>query len=163
MAAFLEQSFIQPEFESRTYDFEGQLALDEDLYGPKVRVAGAEEISTSLTELVKLLKKQKPTPAEVAVVKEELKELQFPTDWKQVTNNRYIDSKSFGLNVLLDEVPMTAFVFSRAMELGRDLKAPIKSGDTFISLSSALSIARGGRKKRFLDLEQLEVVELVDE
>ena len=36
MAAFLEQSFIQPEFESRTYDFEGQLALDEDLYGPKV-------------------------------------------------------------------------------------------------------------------------------
>ena len=156
MSAFLEQSFIQPEFESRTYDFEGQLALDEDLYGPKVRVAGAEEISTSLTELVKLLKKQKPTPAEVAVVKDELKELQFPTDWNQVTDNRYIDGKSFGL----DEVPMTAFVYSRAMELGRDLKAPIKNGDTFISLSSALSIARGGRKNRLLDLEGLEVVEL---
>ena len=159
MSAFLEQSFIQPEFESRTYDFEGQLALDEDLYGPKVRVAGAEEISTSLTELVKLLKKQKPTPAEVAVVKEELKELQFPTDWKQVTRSQYIDGKSFGL----DEVPMTALVFSRAIELGRDLQAPIKNGDTFISLSSALSTARGGRRNRFLHLEQLEVVELVDE
>ena len=156
MSAFLEQSFIQPEFESRTYDFEGQLALDEDLYGPKVRVAGAEEISTSLTELVKLLKKQTPTVAEVAIVKEELKDLQFPTDWKQLTDNQYIDRRSF----LLDEVPMTAFVYSRAMELGRNLKAPIKNGDTFISLSSALSIARGGRQNRLLDLDELEVVQL---
>ena len=97
------------------------------------------------------------TEREVQRVKDEIQQLEYPTRWDQVTDIRYVDKKAFAE----DEVALTTLVYSKAIEMKRSLKKPIKLLDnTFQSLPIALSRARGGRTERYLDLQTLNMVTL---
>ena len=90
------------------------------------------------------------------VIKQELKTIQFPTKWQDVSAKQYVKRSDFRL----DRLPLTALVFSRALELNRDLKAPIKYDRRMIDLDSAVSMTTNTRSNRnYLDLDMLEVVQ----
>ena len=148
-------SFTEPAVASRTFDFAGDAAYETELYGPKVRISNVEDLQPDIEALAQLL--QQPIKTVEQDVKEQLDSIQFPTRWQEVSAKQYVNNSDFKQ----DDVALTALVYSRAMELKRDVKTPIQDGNRMIDLQSALRIARGGRKtKRFLDLDQLKIIEL---
>ena len=148
----------EPAVASRTFDFAGDAAYETELYGPKVRISNVEDLQPDITALAQLL--QQPIKTVEQDVKEQLNTIQFPTKWQEVSDKQYVNNSDFKL----DDVALTALVYSRAMELKRDLKTPIQDGNRMIDLQSALRIVRSLRNsKRFLDLDMLQIVELAQE
>ena len=150
--------FVKPPVAPRTFDFDGEALFQAELYGPKVRVSNLDEVGKGITNLIQLLKQPVlQTERQVQMIKDEIQQLEYPKRWQEVTDSRYIDGKSFKE----DDIALTTLVYSKAIEMKRSLKKPIKLLDnTFQSLPIALGRARGGRSGRYLDLQTLNMVTL---